>query len=333
MNVPALGMSVALGAREPIERMLSVVRRAEAVGVEAVWVIDSQLLYRDAYALMAVLAYETERIHIGPGVTNLLTRHETVIANALATLTTFAPDRIVVGLGTGDSSIRPLGIPPMRLADFASAVQRLRALLSGEQASYNGKDVALTTRPANVPPLFVAATQPRMLRTAGAIADGVILLGPADRETISLQLAHVEAGARDAARDPAAIQRDVWVGLSIGEGAQPIDDVRSYASTQARVLADWKDLPASLVPYRAELTAAAAEYDYSGHLRAGAQHAHTVSDAFVQTVAIAGSPDVCRDRLEDLFTLGLDRVSVTLLPGGREQRIDAVGALWESLRR
>ena len=327
-----LGVSIALGAREPIERMVALIQRAEQIGVDAVWVLDSQTLYKDAFAAISVLAYETEKVKLGPGVTNLLTRHETVTANAIATLTTFAPDRILVGLGTGDSSVRPLGISPLKLSAFSDGVERLRALLRNDTAEYNGRDVTITTTPTSTPPIFVAATQPRMLRVAGAVADGVILLGPANPDTVRLQLAHLEAGARDAGREPGEIQRDLWVGLAVGDGQEPVNDLRSYASTQARVLADWQDPPPSLAPYVEDLQKAASGYDYKDHLRMGASHAALVSDEFVRAVAVVGGFDECRDRLNDLFSVGLDRVSVTLLSRGREQRLESFATLWESLR-
>lgn len=327
-----LGISIALGAREPIDRIVSIARKAEECGIDAVWVLDSQLLYKDAYMVLAVLARETERLRLGPGVTNLLTRHETVVANAMATLTTIAPGRVLVGVGTGDSSVRPLGLAPLALQEFRRRVDTLKALMRGESVEIGGRSVRLSVIPELPPPVYAAATQPKMLRVAGAVADGVIVLGPADPETVRLQMSHIDAGALEAGRDPREIQRDLWVGLAIGNDEKPFNDVRSYVSTQARLLASWKDLPPSLEPFRSEFSEIVKTYDYEEHLRIRAEHAMKVSDDLVRTLAVAGSIEHCAERVRRLMDLDLARISVTLLPGGRERRLEELNELWTSVR-
>jgi 5,10-methylenetetrahydromethanopterin reductase len=328
---PELGISIALGAKEPMDRIVSIVQRADALGVSAAWVLDSQTLYKDAYMVLAVLAREAAQIKVGPGVTNLITRHETVVANAMATLETTAPGRVLVGTGTGDSSVRPLGIRPLRLAEFRYAVERLRSLLRGDTVQIGTKEVRLSVVPDRPPPIYVAATQPRMLRTAGEVADGVIILGPSNPDTLRLQMEWIDAGARDAGREPGDVRRDLWVGMSVGEAQTALDDVRSFAATQARVLADWDDLPPALESFRQDFARAADSYDYRGHLRMKAGHAAAVSNEFVRAVAIAGTHEDCLARLRQLADAGLDRISVTLLPGGRERRLEQLVALWEEL--
>ena len=126
-DVTELGISLGWSSREDIDRVVALVREAERVGVDACWVIDSQVAMRDAFVLLTILARETERIRVGPGVTNLLTRHETVVATALATLGTLAPGRVMAGVGAGDSAVFPIGLKPHRLSELRVAVQRLRA--------------------------------------------------------------------------------------------------------------------------------------------------------------------------------------------------------------
>lgn len=327
-----LGLSLAVSPHEHIDRAVALARRAETLGVAAIWVLDSQTLYQESYVTLAVLARETDAVQLGPGVTNLLTRHPSVVASAMSTLERLAPGRIAVGLGTGDSAVRRIALAPMRLSELSDGVARLRALIAGENVTEED-DRAYNVRSAGAGtvPIYVAGTQSRMLETCGAIADGVIIVGPADPDSVSDQLAAIRRGAEAAGRDPSTIKKDLWVGLSVGDGDGPIEDLRSYASTQARMLAHRSALPASLEPFRDEMKAAVASYDYEQHLRVGADHARTVSREFTRTVAVAGTLDECADRVRQLAALELDRLSVTLLPGGRERRLEQIAELWDAL--
>jgi 5,10-methylenetetrahydromethanopterin reductase len=329
--VTTLGLSLGLSPRESVDRFVRLLQRAEQVGVDAAWVVDSQLAMKDAYVALAVTARETGTLKLGPGVTNLVTRHETVIANAMATLDDLAPGRIMVGVGAGDSAVFPIGKKPLSISECDTGVRRLTALLSGEAVAMGEGAQGLSFAPPVRPPVFFAGSQPRMLRLAGAVADGVIIMGPADVESVRLQLAQVDAGAVDAGRAPGDVQRDLWVTMSVGDGQKPVDDVKSWCSAQARWMTTWRSMPSSMEPYRAEMDRAAREYDFSTHLSLRAEHADTVSDEFAQVLAVAGTTEECRERLASLASTGVDRITVTLLSGGRERRLEEIAEVWEPL--
>ena len=326
-----LGLSLGLSPRESIERFVSLGARAEAIGAHAMWIVDSQLAMKDAYMALAVLARETKTLKIGPGVTNLVTRHETVVANAMTTLATLAPGRVLVGVGAGDSSVFPLGRQPMTIADCDAGIRRLRSLLSGNSACYQGGDVSLSFKADPVPPIYLAASQPRMLHLAGAVADGVIIMGPSDPDTVRMQMNQVDEGARQAGRNPAEVVRDLWVTMAVG-GASAVNDVKSWASAQARWLARWKQVPASLEVYRKEMTHAAETYDFGTHLSRSADHAAGMSDEFARVLAVVGDVEECQRRLQSLMMRGIRRITVTLLSGGRERRLDEIAAVWRGLK-
>ena len=63
--------------------LITVAKRAEEIGVDMMWVVDSQMAMKDAYIAMGLLGRETKKLKFGPGVTNLVTRHPTVVANAM----------------------------------------------------------------------------------------------------------------------------------------------------------------------------------------------------------------------------------------------------------
>ena len=106
-----------------------------------------------------------------------------------------------------------------------------------------GREIRVATGGKRVP-IFVAASQPRMLRLAGALADGVILMGAAQPELTRWQLDHVAAGAAEAGRTLQDVFVDLWFTISISDDRKKaLDDVRPWAASQARWFAKWRELP------------------------------------------------------------------------------------------
>ncbi len=161
-----LGLSLGVSPRETFDRFIWIGKRAEEIGVDMMWVVDSQMAMKDAYVAMSLLGRETSKLKFGPGVTNLITRHPTVVANAMNTLTFLAPGRVQIGIGVGDSAVFPIGKKPMSIADCELGIKELRSLLSGETHNYGAGDVALSFKADPVPPIFLAASQPRTLRAS-----------------------------------------------------------------------------------------------------------------------------------------------------------------------
>src|SRR6201982_1591847 len=110
--------------------------QAEALGYDSVWVADSQMLFSDCYAVLALAARQTSRLRIGPGTAICGTRIPPVQAAAMATLNRLAPGRVFLGIGTGNTAMRSMGQPPMTIAAFGEYLRVLRGLLDGETVDY-----------------------------------------------------------------------------------------------------------------------------------------------------------------------------------------------------
>src|SRR6266436_4509386 len=82
----AFDVSAGISPRQSLESWSEFVAALEAEGVRRIWVIDSQLAMKDAYVGLAVAAMSTKRMGLGTGVTNAVTRHPTVTANAIAAI-------------------------------------------------------------------------------------------------------------------------------------------------------------------------------------------------------------------------------------------------------
>src|SRR4051812_48639917 len=95
MRVP-LGLSV--GERLSIDDCVRHAKFCDQQGFDSIWVAEGRLT-RDGIAPFALIAHETERIHIGTGVLNSKTRNAATMAVTFKTLNEIAPDRVILGLG------------------------------------------------------------------------------------------------------------------------------------------------------------------------------------------------------------------------------------------
>lgn len=318
------GFMMAVSPREPLDRFATLAKMAEEFGFTMAWVGDSQLIFKNAYVAMTLAAVNTQTIAIGPGVTPLVTRHTTEIANAISAIHEVSSGRAFLGLGVGDSSVRPLGLKMAKRSELEDSVAAIRGLCSGKEVSYRGQEVRMRPHSGEVP-IYISASQPKMLRLAGKIADGVILLGAADTTVTRWQLDHIEAGAKEVGRSIDDVFVDLYVGISASSdltaGRQ---EVRPYATSQARWFSRWKDLPEPLTPYTEEMTKAYDAYDFYYHVSRQGDHNQIISDDLVDIIAVVGDADACAQRLDELSKLKIDRISFLNFPGGRERHMSDV---------
>ena len=155
--------------------------RAERLGFDRCWVFDEGLATRDLYVTLTAIALATERIEIGPGITNPYTRHPSVAAAAIASINELSGGRAFLGLGAGGSvTLDPIEMGrPRPAATLRESIEAIRALFGGEAVTYEGSRVRL--RQARLEygdpaiPIWVAGRGPRVLTVGARLADGVSL--------------------------------------------------------------------------------------------------------------------------------------------------------------
>jgi len=294
--------------------LLECVEVAEAAGLGGIWVGDSPVLWRELYVLLGAAAERTERIRLGPAVTNPVSRHVAVTASALMTLHELSGGRAALGLGLGASAVRTVGARPARLAELERTVAEVRAL-------WNGGEGGLGYGDGQPPiPLLVGASGPRMLELSGRIADGCLAV-------VGLHPRQLEAArARLAAGGPAKGFEVVWwVPIAAAEDpAQAREDVKPYVARSLR-----HPLPAELTAVEREAAERIrASYEYGQHLAPGA-HADLVPDEIVADWAVTGTPAECREQLLGLDLRPGERIG--LVPMGAEPKSVQVRRLLEEV--
>src|SRR3712207_1445124 len=119
----AMVFGVTFQTAPPATRIVELTRRAEGLGFSHAWTFDSHILWQEPYVIYALMLQATERIKVGPFVTNPATRDPTVTASLFATLNDTFGNRTICGIGRGDSSRRVLGNKPTTLAETEAAIR------------------------------------------------------------------------------------------------------------------------------------------------------------------------------------------------------------------
>jgi len=211
-----------------------------------------------------------------------------------------------------------VGLKLQKVSELEEAIGFFRSVLGGEEGELKGRRYLLPHVAATIP-IFVAVSQQRMCELAGRLADGAIVMGPAQPDMVRRQVEWIESGLESAGRR----RGDFEVAL-VATMSSDVDDVRSWASTQARLLTHHKELPASLAPYRDEIQRSADSYDYAEHLSTRAEHSAAVSDGLARALAVVGSADESAARLRDLRRQGVDAFIFPLAGRGRIERWKAI---------
>jgi 5,10-methylenetetrahydromethanopterin reductase len=320
----------------PAERLAAIARLPERTGYECLWIADERF-FREVYASLALCASVTERIKLGPGVTDPYSRHPALTAMAIATLDEISGGRAVLGIGAGVSGFRELGVARERPAvAIREAVEMIRRLLRGETVTSKGDRVSLhegrldfTPLRADVP-IVVASQHTHGCRAAGRVADGAMMQGCVAPPLWQFFKDTVAEGARQAGRDPRAVELIARINVCVHDDRRAARDV--MRPTVVR----------SLVSQRPEFfTFATAGLTVPAALREklmGLTYTHDagplkplvplVPDELVDAVTLAGPPDVVAEGVVRLARGGATQLLV--YPLAADGNVDGVVERFQS---
>ncbi len=340
MNNAIRDMSFAVGIFpiEPLQRLVALIKLAEDLGYSTAYIGDSQMIWREAYVILGAAAMATSRITLATGVTNPITRDVGVLAAAWATLHELVGDRLIIGIGTGDSSVETLRKKPSTLGNLEQAVGIMRDLIAGRTVTHQDTNapVRLTyAQQGTRIPIYPAVSSPKIHRLAGRIGDGAIVLVGTDPKFLAASRRELEAGAAEAGRDLRADGFRVvcWTPCSIHEDGRAAR--RAVKAHVARILK--RKLPFELEGDAKEVVRKIYEdYEYYQHMVVGTSHGDIVPDDMVERFAVAGTPAEVREQFERLAASGLvDEIALiphTEDPAERERIIRFVGEMMAESR-
>ena len=311
---------------------------AENLGYHSVWVTDSQMLFSDCYAVLALAAKQTRTLHIGPGTAICGSRIPPVQVAAMATLNRMAPGRVRLGIATGNTAMRTMGQRPMRMKDYADYLRVLRALLRGDTVDYTH---AGRSRPVRMLmhdseymnlepriPLYVSGFGPRAMALAGEFGDGLVFAIPPRGIAPAEAMAHVRQGAARTGRSVDGFLNCALTNIVLLRPGEAVDSDRIVRMIGPNVMASvyyfydevhekgieppeflkpiWKrycDLVDETPPqYRHFRTH---EFHYT---RMHPGEAALITEDLIRATCLVGTPDALVDQIRDLEAAGLQEL-------------------------
>jgi len=199
--------AIGIGRNETINEIGDHARVAEESGFDYLTAVDMPFLSREVDSMMTLAAVNTKKILIGQGVTDPITRHPLVVANAAATIDELSGGRAFVGIGTAGPWGKPMS-KPAKLAELREAVEFIKRYTAGEEVEWQGVKFKSEWCKRQLP-IYMACGGARSCQLAGELADGVISPSNADLTTNLWRLEQIAKGAEKVGRDPAEV--DFWV--------------------------------------------------------------------------------------------------------------------------
>lgn len=206
---------------------------AEEHGFDSVFVSDHFQPWRHsdghapfAFSWLAAVGERTRKVLLGTSVNTPTFRyHPAMVAQAFGTMGELFPDRMILGVGTGEHlNEGALGIPwpdnRERFARLREAVKLIRLLWSEESVTFDGeyyhtRNATIYERPERPVPIYVGAGGPQVAKYAGRAADGLICTSGKGMELYSEQLLPSFAdGAKESGRDASDLDRMIEVKVS-----------------------------------------------------------------------------------------------------------------------
>src|SRR5215213_10447775 len=320
---------------EPLDEMLATAQVLERARFDTIWLAEAypwwrkhQMEARSSTVVSALMAQETSRLTIAWGIISPFTRHPVQVAMDARVVQELAPDRFILGFGTSKIFLNNARLQTTKtLGPMRDAVAIVRGVLSGQEFRYEGEtwsaDVpaldGAAHAPRDVPPVYVAATAPKMQALAGEIGDGCltpsITTPPFVRYTRENVAADVDIGCtivasihetdRDEGRDGA---REI-AGMYL---ANKVQNIQGAADTLLELAEIEQD----------EIRPVADAMERGGRLAAKAE----VSDALLDKCKpIAGTPEECVAAIDEYREAGCTHVMLELWGERRHEQIRLFG--------
>ncbi len=308
---------------------------AEELGYDQAWFYDSQMIYSDVYATMAVAAYRTSRIRLGTGVAVVTTRMAPTIAHSIATINELAPGRVELGIAAGNTARLTMGLPPAKFSRLREDVRLIRKLLDGETAALRAEgretpvrflhpDLGFINLRDRIP-ITLSAFAPKGIALCGAECDGHMVWGLTP-ETLRMYREAVGQAAAEAGRSLDAVPaKGIYPTIALRRGessASPrvLQSVAPFVTNAYHFIVEWGTAPIATTPEVEPDIARYKEYVetlpaqsrhmilHEGHLiYARPEEREFVTPAMADLVASIGEPDELIERIRALENAGLSQ--------------------------
>lgn len=326
------------------------VKYAEDKGFSHAWLYDTQMLGSEVYAALALCADRTEKIKLGPGVTNPKSRIAPLSACGMATINSLAPGRAIMGIGTGNTTRRTMGMPAAKVAELEDHIRVCRGLFNGEIVDYSEGDRDRKIKFLNPDmhyynikdpiPIYISASGPKVAQLAGRIADGLILFGAVHPSLVKWMVGNMKKGAEEAGRNPDDVYVLSMTAFYLTDSDEQIEtrEVREAvgpmvaSSSNIFALSCHKDPTVLPDDFRQELMDFVGVYRepdepvetrhlklYSGYLqKLKDEHEKLMTKKIIQATTLTGTKKEVLGMIEAMRDAGVDQVAIQPIRATRE---------------
>jgi len=284
--------------------------QAEKRGFDNLWITD-HFNNRNVYVTLTSAALHTERIKLGPGVTNPYLINPVVTAQAIASLDEIAPGRVVLGIGAGDkTTLKSTGLEMRKpLTAVRECVEIMRRMLRERSVTFEGEmfktsDAKFFFKPRKEIPVYIGAQGPKMLELAGRIGDGVLINAGHPRD-VEYAVGCVKKGIERAGKRLTDVDIAAYTSFSVHE------DLKKATQAAVPVVAYVAAGSPDVVLQRHNIDREKAE-KIGKALKAGrwGEAFSLVSSRMIEAFSVCGTPEMCIERIAQLLKSGISQFVV-----------------------
>jgi 5,10-methylenetetrahydromethanopterin reductase len=290
-------------------------KEIEAMGFDILLCPDTQNLAPDPYGQLSLVAAATDKLRIGTGVTNPITRDVAVTATAIMTLQQESGGRAISGIGRGDSSAAHIGVRNATTQQLRTYVERMKSYMAGDTVQRDDQESKLRwIQDLELPvvPVDIACTGPKTIQMAVEVGDRVSFAVGSAPERLEWALETANAHLEKIGRDRASIRIGAFVNLVCDASEQRAIDLGRMIAGMVAHFAGMRNAPVDHLPPQLKDLAIhmQSQYDMEHHAQSSGSHLTEVTDEFVDWMSICGPPEKCIARLRTLVEFGLDHVYI-----------------------
>lgn len=244
-----------MSGRPATTPMLAMAERAEAAGLDSVWIGDSVTARprHEPLTLLAAVAARTRRVRLGTAVLLPALRQPVILAHVVGTLDRIAEGRVILGVGIAADmpairkEFEAVGVPfARRVGRFLETLAICRALWREDSVSFSGAHFTLdgvTVEPKphrpGGPPIWVGGSGPTALREAARF-DAWFPTGPS-LEFFREHWSRVQAAARAGGRTPGEVTGAAYLTLALDQSPADAESrlhrfLETYYAAPARAI-------------------------------------------------------------------------------------------------
>ena len=328
-NIGVLQLSM-----EPVHETATMAKACEDAGFDTFWIAEAYPWWRkhsfearSSTAILAVIASQTKRIHLGWGIISPYTRHPVQIAMEARVMQDLAGDRFLLGLGASKIFMKEIGegegekVGPATV--MRESIESFAGCSGAISSSITARSLPLAFRALKsdahtsrkVPPVYVAGTGPAMQKLGGSLGDGLLTASITTPAFVRYSKKNMDEGAAKVGKDASKLILGCVIVGSIGrdskkgkEGAR--EQAAMYLANKVQNIKGSADVLLESAGITFEELQPVADAMEKGGRKAAAQ---AVSDELLRKVCpIAGTPDECIEKIEEYREAGCTHIMLEI---------------------